>query len=132
MWPVRTNHIWAVSRSAASPGLPKHVRCPHPLLLYLAYILLKIITKLIITISRISAFMRAHTNLGRERWVQASRVFLPTFLSIACARSFDVLDCVHGPHFIGRHRCKGYNRGCPPRLYPLIKLMAVLARDVDQ
>ena len=76
----------------------------HPLPLYLAYILLKITTKLI-SISRISAFMRAHTNLGRERWVQASRqLFCPQ----RAQESFDVLDFVHGPHFIGRHRCKGY------------------------
>ena len=22
----------------------------------------------------------------------------------------DVLDCVHGPHFIGPYQCKGYNQ----------------------
>ena len=74
------------------------------LLLYLAYILLKITTKSI-TISCISVFMCVHINLGREMWVQPSRVFSrPTFLSTACARKL----IVHGLHFIGYYWCKGY------------------------
>ena len=59
----------------------------HPLPLYLAHILLKIMTKSI-TISRISVFMCAHTNLIREIWgATILRVFTANFfVNIVCEK----------------------------------------------
>ena len=92
--------ITRTAKTCESPHPPQICMRTHKCT-HLAYILLEITTKLIITISRISAFMRAHTNLGRERWVQASRVFsLQLFCPQRAQESFDVSLAVDTPDTI--------------------------------